>query len=357
MAYVVGIVLMLVVVEIITRKLYFKAHGLPYINKRIGEYPYDEFIEACDPPMYWKLKPGYNKGQISINSLGLRSPEPVPGRKCIWVVGESDLFGAKLASEDKIWFRLLQQRLDQDGYDYQVMNCSIIGYNLEQTAKIVEALPVAKDDILLLRPNQNDVSIAYVHGGDWKEGTTWPLAFVHKLERRKAWYLKCMDQSCFAMKMRKKLVKGDSRSSAFSPKPGFQWEKLLGYQEELLRHLTENAQQKGVRVAFFDFSPSYGEKVTPEEESKLSAIQSNWRGLVEGWSKYQFGVVEECIQRVAVPMGLPVLRVKPHINNNPNRYLLYHDLVHFNEKGHSVLANALYDELMAASILDNGDTP
>ena len=70
MEYVIGIVLMLVVVEIITRKLYFKAHGLPYIYKRIGEYPYNEFIEECGPPMYWKLKPGYNKGQISINSLG-----------------------------------------------------------------------------------------------------------------------------------------------------------------------------------------------------------------------------------------------------------------------------------------------
>ena len=124
-----------------------------------------------------------------------------------------------------------------------------------------------------------------------------------------------------------------------------------------LRHLAENAQQKGASVAFFDFFPSYGEKVTPEEESKLSALQSNWRGLVEGWSKYQFGIVEECIQRLAVPMGLPVLRMRSHIVNTPNHYMLYLDLVHFNEKGHGVLANALYDELITASILDKGDTP
>lgn len=356
MEYVIGIVLILVVVEIITRKLYFKTHGVPYINKRIGEYPYNKFMEECEPPLHWKLKPGYNKGQISINSLGLRSPEPVAGRKRIWVIGESDYFGAKLASENKIWFRRLQQRLDSAGYDYQVMNGSIIGYNLAQTAKIVEALPVGKGDIVLLRPNQNDVSIAYIHGQDWKEGTTWPLAFVHNLERHKAWYLKVIDQSCFAMKMRKKMAKNDDRARLFAPKPGFQWEKLLGYQEEVLQRLTENAQQKGARVAFFDFSPSYGETVTVEEEYKLSAIQSNWRGLVEGWSKYQFGIVEECIQRVAVPMGLPVLRIRSHILNDPNHYLLYHDLLHFNEKGHGVLANALYDELITARILDKGDT-
>lgn len=354
MAFVVGFILLAFLVEVMARIFYFKVHGLPYICKKIGEYPYNEFVEACGPPLHWRLKPGYRKGAVSINSLGLRSPEPIAGRKRIWVVGESELFGAKLASEENIWFRELQKLLDQSAYDYQVMNGSVIGYNLAQTTHLVDSLPLAKGDVLILRPNQNDVSLAYIHGSDWEEGTTWPMAFIHKLERHRVWYLKLMDRSCFAGILRRRLSKGDGRASAFKPKPGFQWQNLLAYQERNLRDCIASGQQKGANVAFFDFSPSYGEKVHPGDEPKLSAIQANWRELVEGWSTYQFGIVETCIEQVAIPLALPVLRTRRHIWGNPDRYRLYHDLVHFNEQGHKAMAQALYEELLPSGLLVNG---
>lgn len=355
MTYFLLFIIALIVIEFIARKRYSKAHRLPFIPKQVGEYPYKEFIEECGPPLYWRLKAGYSKGQVHINSLGLRSPEPLKGCKRIWFAGESDLFGAKLAHEDKIWFKELQRLLDQSHPGYQVMNCSIIGYNMAQTAIAVNALPMEKGDILFLRANINDVSLAYIHGNEWKAGTPWPLDFVYKLERHKPWYYKLLDRSCAGMHLRKMLVKTEDRASAFAPKPGFQWQNLLDYQERKIRFLIEKANKRGVKPAFFDFAISYNETVTIDEEPKLAAIQSNWRGLVEGWSEYQFGNMEECVNRIALPLKIPVLRFRPHIVNVKDHYLLYSDLLHLNENGHKALAEAMYTELQASNLLTDGD--
>lgn len=345
------IVLVLVLTEVKARKHYHEVHGLPYVCKQIEEYPYNEFIQECGPPLHWKLKPGYGKGQVHINSLGLRSPEPLPGQRCIWVVGESDFFGPKLVREEAAWFNVLQQLLNNSGHDFQVMNASVIGYNISQSTELVTSLPIKKGDIVLVRPNTNDVSIAYIKGKAWKGGDSWPIDFVHKLQRQKTWYLKLMDKTCLGMFLRRKFSKDEDRSKAFKPAPGFQWERLLDYEENKVSSMVEFARKKGADVAFFDIAPSYGPAVKPEDEAKLSAIQSNWEGLVKGWSQYQFGIVDECVKRIGIPMGLPFLQISPYIWNHPKRYLLFLDLVHFNQEGHGILAQALYSELVKSKLL------
>lgn len=348
------LMLFLILSEVKARKHYYETHGLPYVHKQIAEYPYNEFIQECGPPLHWKLKPGYGKGQMHINSLGMRCPEPEPGRKRIWVVGESDLFGPKLKREEACWFKVLQQLLDSSGHDYQVMNASIIGYNMAQSAEFMTSLPIAKGDIVLLRPNTNDVSIGYIKGSTWKEGDAWPLDFIHKLQRHKAWYLKQLDRTCLGMFLRRKFSKTEEWGSSFKPVPGFQWEKLLDYEEKKLLSMVEFARDHGANVALFDIATSYGREVKPEDEPKLSAIQSNWKGLVNNWSHYQFGLIDEAIKRVAEPLGLPVLKISPYIWNHPKRYLLFLDLVHFNEEGHGVIARGLYETLVQSKLLDHG---
>lgn len=354
MVYLILIVLLLVLAEIKARKRYLKEHTVPFQAKRVGEYPYDQFIEECGPPFHWKMKPGYADSNMHINSLGLRCPQPQTDRPKIWVVGESDLFGAKLHDEKFIWFKVLQDKLDEVGHNYQVMNASIIGYNSQQTADAFTALPVAEGDIVLLRANQNDVSIAYVNGEDWEPGTPWPLAFIHKLQRHQPWHLKVLGYSCLGMYLRRKFVKGGDRASAFAPKPGFQWENLVDYEVEQMTRIVDFSRERGASMALIDFASSYQPEIKPEDEPKLDAIQSNWRGLVEGWSQYQFGIVEETNERVAKPAGLPMLRTATHIWAHPRRYQLFLDIVHFNADGHRAIAEALFTELEAKNLL-SGD--
>jgi hypothetical protein len=345
MSYLVVIFFLLVLLEVKARKRFLKMHGVPYRYKKVGEYPYNKFIEECGPPLHWRLKSGYADSSMTINSLGLRSPEPQPGRPKVWVVGESEYFGAKLDDESRIWFRVLQARLDEFGYDYQVMNASIIGYNGQQAADFVSSLPVGEGDIVLLRANQNDVSIAYVNGEDWKPGMPWPLGFIHKQQRHKAWYLKLADRSCLGMYIRRRFTKGSGRAGAFAPKPGFQWENLLNYEVDQMQRIIGFSLERGAQVGLMDFASSYEAKISSEDEPKLSTIQSNWQGLVEGWSQYQFGIVEETYERLGKSIELPLLRTAPHIWEHPSRYQLYLDLLHFNADGHAAIAEALFVEL------------
>lgn len=351
MVYIVTILLVVLLAEFTARKRYLKKHSLPFKPKRIGEYPYNEFINECGPPLYWTLKQGYASKQVHINSLGQRGPEPEPRRRKIWVVGESDLFGAKLLEEKDIWFKVMQTDIDKAGYDYQVMNASIIGYNGYQTAESVVALPIESGDILLVRPNLNNLSIAGVYGSDWEPSTPWPMAFVHKLQSYTPWYRKVVDQSCLGIALRRKFAKTDEKAKYFAPKPGFNKEKIFEHTLEQLNRMVTYGKEKSADVAILDFAFSYGPTVRPDEEGKLSAIQSNWRFYADTWGKLQYELVKSAIRNVAQPEGLPVLRIASHILEHPHRYQLFIDVVHFNADGHEVYAKALFSELCDKKLL------
>lgn len=351
MLYIVLFFLILAASELTVRTLYARKHGMPYRYKHFAEYPYNAFIEECPPPLFWRLKPGYQKGQMHINSLGFRAPELQPDRPKIWLVGESEFFGARLPQENTIWFRGLQQLLDENGCRYQVINASVIGYNQAQSAAVVTSLPLARGDILLLRANINDVSIAYTQGKNWQPGSTWPLQFIHHLQSHKKWYLKLLDRTCLGMLLRRNILKIEGRKNIFKPAAGFQWDRLLAYQKEHLEIMVEYAAERGVHIAFFGEALSYQPENSPEDEAGLAAIQNNWREFVELWSQYQFRVTELGYTEVGAPRGLPLLDLAKHIRSRPDVYLLYLDLVHFNTQGHQVLARALFDELQASGIL------
>lgn len=345
------VILFIVLAEIKARKRYLKEHSIPFTPKKVGEYPYNEFIDECGPPLHWTLKRGYASKQIHINSLGQRGPEPKPGQRKIWIAGESELFGAKLPEEQQLWLYVLQRRLDEAGYDYQVMNASIIGYNGTQTAEAVTALPIGPGDILLIRPNQNDLSIAVVNGEDWEPGTPWPMAFIRKLQSHKPWYQKALDKTCLGAALRKKLVKSDQRQKAFAAKPGFQQERVFEESLNPLKRMTAYAREKGADVALFDNVFSYEAEVRPEDEGKLSAIQANWRFYIDTWSTLQFALLDYAVERFAVPEGLPVLRMAPYIWEHPRRYQMFIDIVHFNAEGHEAYAQALFSELLDKNII------
>lgn len=350
MLYLLLAVLLLVLAETKARKRYLKVHGLVFRPKRVGEYPYRDFLEECGPPLFWRLAPGYASAQVRINSLGQRGPEPQPGRRRIWFMGESEYFGAKLPDEGRIWFKALQKKLDEAGVDYQVMNGSIIGYNGLQTAEAVCALPLEKGDILAIRPNLNDETIARINGPDWVPGTPWPMDFVRMLERRTPWYTRLMDQSCLGTLLRRRLGLG-ARGGQFVARPGFQAERFREYARENLERMVRFAESRGVRVAMFDFAMAYTPQSPNGDEGGLSAIQANWSKFVGEWSAGQFRTLELALADVAEPRGLPVLRTGPHLWGHPRRFHLYLDLMHLSAEGHEALAQALFDELLTTDLL------
>lgn len=84
MIYFIILILLMGAAEVAARLLYYRRHGLKFVPKRIGEYPYNKFIEECSPPLHWRLKPCYGEGEVHINSLGLRSPERREGYRHIY---------------------------------------------------------------------------------------------------------------------------------------------------------------------------------------------------------------------------------------------------------------------------------
>ncbi|RMF45369.1 MAG: SGNH/GDSL hydrolase family protein [Planctomycetota bacterium] len=98
---------------------------------------------------------------ISVNSLGLRGPEirvaKAPGRVRIAVLGGSAVFGYLVAdAEDPC--RILERELQGRGWQVEVINAGVPGYNLTQCrARYESVVAPLQPDIVLIYAGWNDI--------------------------------------------------------------------------------------------------------------------------------------------------------------------------------------------------------
>lgn len=117
----------------------------------------------------WTYRPGaVIKGRdsaMSINSLGLRSPEiptdPVPGELRVAVIGASSVAGIYAPDNDATFSQRLAARLRQalPGRTVNVINAGVEGHALRDSVAMLtgKILPL-RPDVVILYPGLNDVS-------------------------------------------------------------------------------------------------------------------------------------------------------------------------------------------------------
>jgi lysophospholipase L1-like esterase len=93
--------------------------------------PAMEYLEF-DPLQMWRLRKGYAKGNIQISQDGFRSDRPVAapaGKKLVFVVGSSTVFGVGVRSDQTIT-RFLQDLTDRFQPDQRLafVNAGVTGY-------------------------------------------------------------------------------------------------------------------------------------------------------------------------------------------------------------------------------------
>ncbi len=102
---------------------------------------YPEGIHISDEVLGYKLKPDFSgyfpkylgNISISINSQGLRDYERdyTKSQKRILMLGDSVTFGSGVDFEE-IYPRLLEQKLNESGYDYEIIKTGVGGYEFSQ---------------------------------------------------------------------------------------------------------------------------------------------------------------------------------------------------------------------------------
>lgn len=126
------------------------------IKLNVKENNWLQFYGKFDEELGWvPMESSVNFGTLgqkfSTNSLGFRSPEVDHSKKHIVLVGDSVVWGINVSDEETSSY-FLQELLDQNSYsDYQVVNLGVAGYSVDQYYLYLKRhLPNLNDEVVFL---------------------------------------------------------------------------------------------------------------------------------------------------------------------------------------------------------------
>jgi len=345
LSFIIILVTLILLGEIIAR-IYFKRHfGIPFRSRVIGEYPYNKFIKKIAAPLHYCFVKGFRSQTVNINRFGCRGaePEPAGAKKRLLVIGESNIFGVKLNHENELWDARLKALLQRHGYsEWEIINASTPIYNSTQHRLYwEEEINRVKPDIVLAGFGVNDISQAWMMGSEWNPDVVWPEEFILALERKSTGSQRLLSNFCLYLIWRRS---ADSRKGFPRWNEDFQWQKCLSVLENNYRAIKKLAQVQGAEMALFCAGFAYDIEPTPGDSLKLEGLQANWRMFRSERGVYDVKLNEET-KKIARKLKLPTIDLDEALRQNPRRYELYIDLVHFNDAGMRVVARTFFQKI------------
>ena len=344
-----------VLVEIGCRIYYQHHYGIPFHSKRVGEYPYGQFVEQVDSPLYYRFRKGFRSRMVNINRFRCRGKEPSEDgrKKRIMVIGESTYFGVKLRREEDLWAYQLERKLHQYGYtNWEVLNAGNPMYNSVQHRIVWEQdLREANPDILLINLGGNDATQAWMMGSTWEPGVPWPWKFIMALERKLPWWSEVLSNFCFYFFLRRNMT---SRPG-FTPQDNtFKWNQCLETVKESLQANVTDAKNSGANIAFVSHALADSIQQCSEDRKKPDAIQANWESHSKGNVLYMNKIFEVFRKKVCPRIGIPYIDMRASFQAYPKRFECYLDVAHWNARGMRIVAETLFKELVRFGWLNAG---
>lgn len=326
-----GLVLAFAAGELVVRRFFPQEH-----------LPPDIFVS--DPILGYRVAPRYNGihatriGPIPLvtNSLSMRDREygpPAPGERRVYFLGDSFIFGNRVAVEDTVT-KVLEHRLrERFGAGMVVINAGMPGYSTFQELTYLEQTIAAlqPEVVLLGMCVGNDLwdnlmystrNTAEGGRGAWRGGTGGLRARLTLLLKRSDFYL--LIRRTFNDTFRKK--EADETHGRVAPE---QTDEVLRLTEEVVVKMGALAQQHGVRFAVLLIAVP--DSVYPLDEQ---------RELNRRFTEY----LRE--------RGVEVFDLLPDFEAHAGEELYY--TVHWTPRGHAVVADAALDFLLQKRWLDEG---
>ena len=325
-----------------------------YQPRIYGTYPYSEFVERAPLPLGSRLKKGYVGGSVAINERGLRGPylpEDHSGHH-ILLIGESDYFGVKLPREDQTWRAQLQERINREiSGEWTVSNGGHPGHNIVQhRLRWDEDLKDYPWDIVLLRVGGNDISQAYAMEASWKPGRGWPVKFLQAMPSGQSRGHQILLRSClyYLLWGWKSFVRPFGKvTHEFLPE---NWEQVRDLILKNHTTIIRDALASGAKVGIITPATLSRPDMPVREQRQVEALAEKWESFESGSGPKVTAMIEAL--REGCP-EVPFMDVDAYLGKRSDRVQLYYDQVHWNPKGHKVVADFLYSELKGLGWLEN----
>lgn len=341
-------VVALLLLEAACRMYHRAKHLVPFHSKAFGEYPFAQFLEEVDPPLFFRFKKGFHSPMVNINRLRCRGPEPAPDghKKRMLVIGESYIFGAKILKEEQLWSSILQRMLDERmPGQWEVLNAGNPGYNSDQHLELWrEELKDIKPDILVVSMGGNDEAIVSMLGPKWRPGSPWPLKFILALERKSPWWKKLLNHFCFYFLWRRRQA-GASRSNFAPPQGEVPRQACHENLWNNYRALVSEARAQGAKVACTFYAPAVDFEPSQDDQRRVASIQANWKETLETRTGLDLALMKEMQEGICRELELPFINLYEVFRREDRRFEMYFDLAHWNRRGMPVVARTFLNEI------------
>lgn len=331
--------------ELGARLSYRSNFGRSYRPRRSVSYPSNEYIETTAEPLHYHFKPGYQSKLVHINRLGLRGPEPATdgSKKRLLFIGGSDVFGARLEDESKLWSHELTRLLHKNGHnEWEVINGGFPMYNCRQQRSYwADALDAANPSAIIISLGASDITLAWLLGDDWDEHSPWPESLVRQPATSSGFSRRLLDHICLYYFI-----------SMLMQEPGglvgraneIDWEKCRESIIDAYRQLHEYGRKRGIPVAFTFSAPAYSPEPEEKEGKLLAGLQLDYHVRLECEAPYYLALMEILKDSLGPELEVPYIDLHSAMLANPGRFDCYYDLMHWNPRGMSFIARILYQE-------------
>ncbi len=296
---------------------------------------YDE-----DPVLGRRIRPGATlagrRRDLSVNRWGFRGPdiplEKPSGTTRIATIGESTTFGLEARDNASVWPARLSRQLGRDrpSLRFDFLNAAVPGYTIDQCARVLyDRVADFNPDIITILAATADITAQsrkqFGGGSADRTSTDWPSRFLG-------------DHSLLLNLLRLNTARWRSE---LAPRNGERRLAQIGpdHFQETLTEMIRFARERGIRIVLCTYPRCFGDPTAPTAQATLgqSALANNpaltLDGLNDAYDRYN-----EVIRDVATHHAVTLVDLDRCI---PRRRAYFHDAIHFNDRGHKLVAQAV----------------
>jgi lysophospholipase L1-like esterase len=276
----------------------------------------------------------------------MRCAEPEMKKKKLLVIGESIFFGPKILDEKGLWCYQLKDILHRNNIsDWEIFNAGFPGYNTYQyRAWWEKTLKKIEPDIVIIQCGVNDITQAYVMGEKWEPGLPWQWDFIMRQQRKTKWWQKLLFHNCLYFMYRRKKI---TERKGFEPDGNvFKLRECMESISCNAGKIVSDAKSMGVKVLFSSLAMAYDPASIEKDPPQLDSIQANWRESLISTGIPMINFSNWWKDEFARQMGCPSLNLQKIFQVHPKRYEMYLDVAHWNEAGHKLAAESIFNRLV-----------
>lgn len=306
----------------------------PVLTTRRGEPVVDRpygYRLTLDPFTVYRNLPNQKNRSFTIDSRGFRVDGAVVANPNTIVVGGSAAFGQSLRPGEKPFAEIMNER----SHDLTVANASVMGFvSSQELALIVHYLDDLNPTLYIVFDGWNDLFDPFAHVDSWPG----PLSRIGV-------------QSTF-FDIEARLLAGGVEGSKQTPAAADEEQMLstvLLEEEEFYNEITENylrnigkmaafARSRGAEVIVV-FQPEIAHKkeLSFRELSHLEYWNRSW-GYVDRGFPERYEEMAKMAAAFCANLEIPFLDMVHSQEINGTAETLFYDVVHFNQRGHEIVA-------------------